>query len=139
MWYRGILFGIFYILAAPLEYHVKWAEPWVKGEVAFLDAVGRPLVSGMLFFYAVIITVESLVHLAAYPQVTTRLAVRVIKIFGYALSIVPFFLYVLRGVEEPLSDGWIKFQLCVAVLSLLLAVIVQLYTARLERYLHETW
>jgi hypothetical protein len=132
MFYRVVLFIIFSILAAPLEYHIKWAEPWVKGEASFFEAVERPLVSGMLFFYSVIITVEALMHLAAYPQVATRLAVRLIKLCGYPLSIVPFFLYILRGLHEPLDDGWLTFQWCVAATSLLLAVIIHTYTAKID-------
>lgn len=136
MWYRFILFVVFSILAAPLEYHVKWAEPWVKGRVALLDAVNQPLVSGLLFFYAVIITVEALMHLATYPQVATRTAVRLMNFFGYLLFI-PFFLYVLRGPEEPLADWWLPFQWYLAGISLLLAAIIRLYTAKVERHLRE--
>jgi hypothetical protein len=115
MVYRFILFLIFSILAAPLEYHIKWAGPWSKGKAAFLDAVAQPLIYGLLFFYAVIIAIE---------------AVQTIKCVGYLLTILPFSLYVLRGIEEPLSDWWLTFQVGVAAASLILAVVIQLYTAR---------
>jgi hypothetical protein len=130
MVYRFILFLIFSILAAPLEYHIKWAGPWSKGKAAFLDAVAQPLIYGLLFFYAVIIAIEALMHLAAYPQVAARPAVQTIKCVGYLLTILPFSLYVLRGIEEPLSDWWLTFQVGVAAASLILAVVIQLYTAR---------
>jgi hypothetical protein len=137
MSYRVILFVFFSLLAAPLEYHVKWAEPWVKGKVAFLDALNQPLVSGMLFFYAVIITVEALMHLATYPQIATKPVVRLMRIIGYLLSGIPFFFYVLRGPEQPLSDEWLPLQWYVAAASLFLALSIRFYTARVERYLRE--
>lgn len=84
-----------------------------------------------------IVAVEALMHLAVYPQVATRQEVRCIKFCGYLLSIVPFFFYILKGPEQPLSGGWLTFQWLVAATSLFLAVIIHFYTARIEGPLRE--
>jgi hypothetical protein len=111
--WRCFLFAVFTLIAAPIEYHVKWLAPWSRGMAPIGPALARPLVEGALFFYAVIV------------------AMHVFK--GLCLvAVVPFMMYLVRGVDVPLDRGWIAFQWYLAAGSFLLSLTVFVYLERLE-------
>lgn len=130
MWlWRNFLFLVFAAVAAPLEYHVRWCLGIVKYNKPPLEALAEPLIAGALFFYSIIVVVEGLFRIEMYPELATRWESRTLKVSGGFLC-VPFFVYILRGVESPLSPDSFRIQLAVALVSLGYALCTHLFISR---------
>lgn len=130
--WRIFLFALFALFAAPLEYHVAWFAPWSRSGGPVLDALASPLTHGALFFYSVIIAVEALFRIEMHPYRADRPAARVLKAccFIVPLSFVGF---LIRGMDQPLQDGWVQFELWLAVSSLVISVVTFIYLDATDR------
>lgn len=130
--WRMFLFLFFAALAAPLEYHVKWIAPWTRGMVAFEQAVNDPLVHGSLFFYSVIVAIEALFRIEMHPGRAERPAAKFLKGCCY-ISLIPVLVFLIRGLDAPLTGGWITFQWYLAIACLLLSLVVFLYFQKADK------
>jgi hypothetical protein len=129
-WYRNILFFLFVILAAPLEYHVHWFIGLTQKGENFVQAINEPLISGALFFYSIIVVVEAIIRIDTHPTAINRPAVKSLKVVCMLL-VIPFAGF-LTNINSPLGGWWIFFQWVTAVLSFAIAAIVHGYISKIE-------
>lgn len=135
--WRLFLFVLFALVAAPLEFNVKWFATWSIDGVAASDALRKTLSDGALFFYAVVMAVEALFRIEMHPERATRPALLVCKGCCYLVPI-GFVAYLVRGVRSPLTEGWMTSQLYLAFGSLFLSTVVFGYLGKADKVLRET-
>lgn len=127
-----LIFVVFSIMAAPLEFHMNWYYELRNGADMEL-AVNKSLVTGVLFFYSVTVSIESILRLDSHPEITKRLAVTILKILCVA-SLLPFLLEFTQLFRTHRSPDRLSYiiQISNALLSLMLATISHLYLTKVE-------
>ncbi len=130
--WRLALYVIFVLIAAPLQYHVEWFAGWQRHNEVLQSAMQSPLVRGELFFYSVILVVEAAFRIAGRPELHVRSGVR-FAYFWASILVMPFILYLIKGVDSILQGGWIKFEWYVTLASLLFSLVVYIYMHKLDR------
>lgn len=85
IWFRMIAtFLLFYVIVAPMHYHMEVASGALIERLPFLVASFRPLATGILFLFSFSLLVESSIRLICYPA-PARVAPYVPDIFLFIL------------------------------------------------------
>lgn len=136
MIWRGLLFLLFAMLGTPLEYNVHWIEPWSRGVANLGTALDIPLVHGALLFYSVILATEAYFRLEMYPHRAKRWGCQALRLLCMA-ACVPFFVYLVRGLDLPLDGWWITMQWYTAGITLFISFVVFCYLERVDKLVYQ--
>lgn len=129
-WKHILLFFVFSILAAPSEFHLDWYFGYRSG-LSLATAIETPLLHGVLFFYALVMSTETLMRLHSAPGVEERLAVTGLRM-SCAIPIAIFFIeFAPRQFAMVPADALsVKAEWFAAALSLLISTIAHVYLSR---------
>ena len=128
--WRTTLYMIFALLAAPVEFHVQWGLPYLRGAVANLwTAAIPPLEHGLLYYYSVIMAVETLFRLEMHNELAQRRGWQFAKVFA-GLLVIPFLIYLAYGPDKPLPAEGVRWQIYASLAALILSVGVHFYISK---------
>jgi hypothetical protein len=126
---RGfIAFFLFLFLAAPIEFNLA----------LYFGEIQGALIHGVLYFFAVIVAIESFMRLVTHPEIAGRPAVFFLK----ALLLVPVVLFVIDFVPKrfggnPTAMGQWKYQERAALFAAFCAVITHMIIEHANSTLRE--
>jgi hypothetical protein len=123
-----IAYALFLLVAAPLEFNLS----------AYFNGLPEALITGFLYSFAVVASIEALYRLETHPGIPTQSwPVDALKL----LSLVPLILFTLEvipswsGDPDPtrhLHAEHAKWQAPAAVIGLLVAILTHMYVTRIE-------
>lgn len=131
-----LIFAFFSLIVAPLEFHMNWYYG-VRHGSELSSAITQALVTGVLFFYSVTISIEGLLRLDSHPDIGQRTAVTVLK----SLCWLPLFVFLLEFAQDfrkrqPDEFAFIVQLIC-AIFSFALATVIHGYITRVENALQQ--
>lgn len=138
-----LVFFIFSILVAPLEYHFHWIHTWAQTQFGSLsEALLHPLLSGLLYFYSLIVAIEALSVLATYPDVVAHVRGMYWVMWFLGVPIFMFLFFYMASGNYPtpwnsprpttIPDLALTLQWVTAVVALALSLVVHLAAIRFE-------
>jgi hypothetical protein len=134
---RKILtFVVFALVCTPLEFHLNWMY-YVRNEPSVDLAFAKALISGVLFFYSVTISMEAFMRLDGHPQIAGRLEVTILKSLLVVVIIVfmgAFLQFDYRHAQPEKTD-W--FQISLAIYTLIVASFIHFYVVKAETLTEE--